>query len=125
GVASIAPAAAPFQVQVTETGGTTRTLSSVQAAATTGSTLYELLQSGDLWQFAAGAWTRIDRGVKSFVLDSQGKLYELEQTGQLWLLSGNRWSLLDSGVLSIALAANDTLVELEANGSLWTFKTVW
>ncbi len=124
-VTSLAPATVPFKAQVVEVGGGTRTLGAILAQTGTATGFYEHLINGDLWKYSASGWTRLDVGVKTIAVDSQGNVYDLEQSGQLYLYNGTTWTYLDRGVQSIAVAANDTLVDLEANGQLWTFKNVW
>ena len=61
GVTALAPALAPFQVQITDATGS-RTLGAIQSSAQTssGNAFYELLINGELWQYKESVWSLLD-----------------------------------------------------------------
>ena len=98
---------APYQVDVVDATGT-RILGPISAsAANSKNTLfYDLLVNGSLWQYSSGTWTKLDSGVKTFLLTANDSLFDLGNTGYLWLLINGTWNLLDNGVTSFTLNGN-------------------
>lgn len=87
--------------------------------------LYDLEESGALWQFSGGSWLQIDSNVASIKVVNN-VLWDLETSGALWERVNGVWSKPDTGVAAFDVSASGVLYDLEANGALWTLTgTTW